>query len=150
MLRPPSLIAHRRPNGLSLDEDEPVPEYVSERRERSFGKGTRPVDAARTTQSDNGGQAGYPLMDGTLDTDIWQQAQTPKMTGTVHCAVLANKRQRYEIALNFTAGRRSNGLCLPNNSALILRRVAASCSKRSISEPTVATSFASPALHELL
>jgi hypothetical protein len=41
------------------------------------GKGAQHVDAADTTQPDNNGQAGYPLMDGTPDTDIWQQAQTP-------------------------------------------------------------------------
>jgi hypothetical protein len=50
-----------------------------ERRERSFGKGARPVDAAGGTQPNHGGQAGC-----LMDSCIWHQAQTPQVTGSVH------------------------------------------------------------------
>jgi hypothetical protein len=78
------LTAHRRPHGQSVDQKEPVPEYVPEQRERCRGKSTRPVDSAGETQSDHGGEAGHSIMGRTVDTRLRHQAQTPEVTSRVH------------------------------------------------------------------
>src|SRR5271166_5749207 len=55
------------PHGQSLDQEEPVPEYVPKWCQLGCSKGARLVDAAGTTKPEDGGNAGNPRLDEHVD-----------------------------------------------------------------------------------